>query len=146
MAVKLVRLKSGEEIVANIKEVFSKENNERPLAYVFEDACIVGLEQSKPEVLNEDAPHEENIETRIVMRKWLVLTEDKSHMIPLDWVITFANPAPDVLKVYEARVQADTEPATLNFDGGEQPETLNDIANEITEEPINEDSDSTIQE
>jgi hypothetical protein len=107
MALKLIRLKSGEELIANVKEIFSKENNERPLAYMFEDPCVVAIEQNR-DFLTEEGENSTDVGARIIMRKWLPLTDDVDHMVPLDWVITFANPAQDVVDIYNNRKPQET--------------------------------------
>jgi len=129
MAVKFVKLKSGEELVADVKEVFKQKGDDRPLAYMLKDACILGVEQeSQPELLNEDGT-EDAIVARLVLRKWIVFTDDNEQVVPLDWVVTFANPSQDVINVYEKRMEVDR---------AEQVNT--------TGEDTDADSGSTIQE
>ena len=130
MAVKIIRLKSGEELVADVKEVMSKaDGGDRPIAYMLDNPCLIGIEQEqKPELLNEDGS-EDQIQARLVIRKWIIFTNQTQQMIPLDWVVTFSDPTEDVLNVYNKRLEA------------EQVEQVN-----TTEEQINEDTDLIVEE
>ena len=130
MAVKIIRLKSGEELVADVKEVMNRaDEGDRPIAYMLDQPCIIGLEQEKePEYLTEDGS-EDQIQARLIIRKWMIFTNQTQQMIPLDWVVTFADPTDDVLGVYNQRLEA------------EQAEPVN-----TTEEEINADPDPTVQE
>ena len=99
MTVKLVMLKSGEDIIADVKELKSEE---RIVGYYFQDPLIVKMHHSEePTVLNEEGSSRE-YESRISVQfyPWIPLSEESRIPCSADWVVTIVEPVKNVKKLY----------------------------------------------
>ena len=103
MSVKLLLLKSGEQIIADAKELRLKEDV--PIAdkvYGYLLTLPHKVTANKPLVLTENVDEDRNVE--ITLSPWIILTEDKVMTIPKEWVITIVNPIESIVKMYEEKI------------------------------------------
>lgn len=101
MTVKLALLKSGEDVIADIREAISEETN-KLVSYIFSDPYVVKLTQ--PQVLMEDSEKPETRAYNISVYPWVPLSDDTDIAINPDWVITIVEPAATLKKSYEERM------------------------------------------
>ena len=104
MSVKLLLLKSGEQILADAKELRRKEDDVPAIDKVY--GYLVSKPHkvltNKPFVLTENINEERNVE--ITLSPWILLTEDKVMTIPKEWVITIVNPIESIVKMYQEKI------------------------------------------
>ena len=98
MSVKLLLLKSGEQVISDVKELVRKDSD-RVYGYVLHKPHEIVT--SKAVVLTEDASDDRNVE--VTLSPWILLTEDKSMTVPQDWIITIVNPIESIVKMYEEK-------------------------------------------
>ena len=98
MSIKLLYLKSGEQVISDVKELIRKDSD-KVYGYVLHKPHEVVA--SKAVVLTEDASDDRNLE--VTLSPWILLTEDKSLTVPQDWIITIVNPIGSILKMYEEK-------------------------------------------
>ena len=98
MSVKLLLLKSGEQVISDVKELIRKDSD-KVYGYVLHRPHKVVA--NKAVVLTEDASDNRNIE--ITLSPWILLTEDKSMTVPQDWIITIVNPIKSIVEMYEEK-------------------------------------------
>ena len=98
MSIKLLYLKSGEQIISDVKELIRKDSN-KVYGYVLHKPHEIVA--SKAVVLTEDANDDRKVE--VTLSPWILLTEDKSMTIPQDWIITIVNPIESIVKMYEEK-------------------------------------------
>ena len=99
MTVKLLLLKSGEQVLADTKELRRKDDVpmiDKVYGYLLSKPHKVTA--NKPLVLTENVNEERNVE--ITLSPWILLTEDKVMTIPKEWVITIVNPIESIVKMY----------------------------------------------
>ena len=99
MSVKLVMLKSGEDIITDVKELKSEEGI---VGYYFHNPLIVQINHpEKPTVLNEDSSSRE-YESKISVQfyPWIPLSEESRIPCSADWVVTIVEPVKNVKKLY----------------------------------------------
>ena len=99
MSVKLLLLKSGEQVLADTKELRRKDDVpmiDKVYGYLLSKPHKVTA--NKPLVLTENINEERNVE--ITLSPWILLTEDKVMTIPKEWVITIVNPIESIVKMY----------------------------------------------
>lgn len=101
MTVKLALLKSGEDVIADIKEAVSEETN-KVISYIFSDPYVVKLTQ--PQVLMEDLEKSETRSYNISVYPWMPLSDDTDIAINPDWIVTIVEPAEKLKKSYEERM------------------------------------------
>lgn len=101
MTVKLVVLKSGENIITEIKEGIIED---KVVCYILNDPCNVVINGTYKIVDNES--QEDNLINRvsITLNKWPSLSQDRVVQLPLDWVVTIVEPNEQLKKLYEDQV------------------------------------------
>ena len=107
MSVKLLLLKSGEQVLADTKELRRKEDVpmvDKVYGYLLTQPHKVSA--NKPLVLTENVDEQRNVE--ITISPWILLTEDKVMTIPKEWVITIVNPIESVVKMYQEKVNGES--------------------------------------
>ena len=92
MTVKLVLLKSGEDIIADVTEMrVGEDKDAKIIGYFFDKACIVKL---------RDSQDEEKTGFKISMFPWMPLSADSNIPVPSDWVVTIVEPKDQLKKMY----------------------------------------------
>ena len=103
MSVKLLLLKSGEQILADAKELRRKDDV--PMVdkvYGFLLTQPHKVTANKPVVLTENFDEQRNVE--ITISPWILLTQDKVMTVPKEWVITIVNPIDSIVKMYQEKI------------------------------------------
>ena len=100
MSVKLLLLKSGEDVIADVKEMcMGEEEKPTVVGYFLRYPCRVKL------VANEsDHKGEQKVPFRMQLTPWMPLS--KAELIPVvaDWVVTATEPIDELLEAYEKGV------------------------------------------
>lgn len=100
MSIKLALLKSGETIIADVKELVSEE---KPCAYIFENPHKVLTERTI--LLTEEIEQDAKIE--VSLSPWIILAKDTQMLVSLDWVVTLVEPIESVKKLYEDKINGE---------------------------------------
>ena len=103
MSVKLVMLKSGEDIITDVKELKSEEGI---VGYYFHNPLVVKMyHPEEPTVLTEDGSSRE-YESKISVQfyPWIPLSEESRIPCSADWVVTIVEPVKNVKKLYQERL------------------------------------------
>ena len=111
MSVKLVMLKSGEDIIADVKEIKSVE--QEVIGYFFHDPLIVKTySPEEPMVLSEESGSVKDYGTTkefsskigITFYPWIPLSADQKIPCSADWVITIVEPVEKLTKQYQEKI------------------------------------------
>jgi hypothetical protein len=95
MSVKLLILKSYEDVIADVKEMLS---GDRVVGYILNNPFVVRLEDG-----NVDFP------ARITFYPYAPLSKDKDIPIPCDWVVSIVEPLDEVKDSYLEQVNGKSE-------------------------------------
>tara|TARA_S200002703_G_scaffold68815_1_gene59728 strand:- start:230 stop:562 length:333 start_codon:yes stop_codon:yes gene_type:complete len=98
MSVKLAILKSGETIIAEIKELIS---DEKICGYLFEKPHVV---QERTSIFLTEDTDETSRDLEISMSPWIILTKDDNIPIRPDWIVTIVEPIDTIGEMYEEKV------------------------------------------
>jgi len=98
MSVQLALLKSGEEVIADIKELRSSEGDEL-VSYVFKDPYSIKIKTSQVLIEANDAPKHD-----VVYYKWMSLSKDSDIIVNKDWVVCITDPLDSITKSYTERM------------------------------------------
>ena len=99
MTVKLAILKSGEDIVADIKEMVVGEGDDRRVVgYVLTKPCGVSLNSKALKVDDEEDRYQ------VKLFPWCPLSKNTKIPITADWVVTIVDPVDKVKQMYETEV------------------------------------------
>ena len=110
MTVKLVMLKSGEDIIADVKEIKSEQD---VVGYFFHDPLIVKMySPEEPVVLSEEngvesehgTTKEISSKVGITFYPWVPLSAEKKIPCSADWVITMVEPVENLKKLYQEKI------------------------------------------
>ena len=113
MTIKVLVLKSGEDVIADIQEMMSSDD--QVMGYFLTKPCVVKL-QAK----------ETNNDVSVRMHPWMPIAREK--MIPLstDWVVTMVTPVDKILEMYQTQVLNDgNEETDQTTSSNEQSEDSN---------------------
>ena len=99
MTVKLAILKSGEDIVADIKEMIVGEGADaRVVGYVLTKPCGVTLNSKALKIDDEKDTYQ------LKLFPWCPLTKQEKIPIPSDWVVTIVEPIDKIAEMYKKEV------------------------------------------
>ena len=103
MTIKILVLKSGEDVIADIKEMMTPDN--KVMGYLLTKPCVVKLVSTAPLTAEEDDPdNEHSSEVRIRMHPWAPLAKEKEVPLTSEWVVTMVTPIDKVLDMYKTQV------------------------------------------
>ena len=98
MSIQLTLLKSGEEVIADIKEIRQEETDEL-VSYLFKDPYCVKIKTTQVLVEQETRPKHQ-----LAYYKWMSLSKDDDIIVNRDWVVCISEPLDTVKKNYEEKV------------------------------------------
>ena len=106
MSIKVALLKSGESVIADIKELISNDNI---CGYLFENPNVITY--SEPEVLPEE---NQTNKLKLSLIPWILITSDTKIPVRSDWVITIVEPIEEVKKIYEEKINESNQDNRVN--------------------------------
>ena len=116
MSIQLTLLKSGEEVIADIKEI-RQEGTDELVSYLFKDPYYVKIKTTEVLVEQETRPKHE-----LAYYKWMTLSKDNEIIVNKDWVVCITNPIDSVKQNYEERINGrrsnDSDGSSNGRDGG----------------------------
>ena len=116
MSIQLTLLKSGEEVIADIKEI-RQEGTDELISYLFKDPYYVKIKTTEVLVEQETRPKHE-----LAYYKWMTLSKDDEIIVNKDWVVCITNPLDSVKQNYEEKMNGrrsnDTDGSTNGSGGG----------------------------
>ena len=98
MSIQLTLLKSGEEVIADIKEI-RQEGTDELVSYLFKDPYCVKIKTTQVLVEDESRPKHE-----LAYYKWMSLSKDNDIIVNKDWVVCITDPLDSVKKNYEEKM------------------------------------------
>jgi hypothetical protein len=102
MTVKLVLLKSGEDIIADVQEmVIGTEESKKVIGYFFDKPCIVKMRD--PSIFSEEESEEKDDKKaayQVALFPWMPLTKDNKIPVAADWVVTITEPIDKLKEMY----------------------------------------------
>ena len=98
MSIKLVLLKSGEQVIADAKELVA---DDKVRGYLLNKPQKVSA--TKPILLTEVSGSDDpNIQ--ITLAPFILLTKDEDIVVPTDWVVTVVEPLETLVEMYQEKV------------------------------------------
>ena len=99
MSIKLIMLKSGEQLIAEAKELVNDEKEVK--GYLLDKPHKVIT--NTPLLLTEEQSNDSSVE--VTLSPWILLSEDQEVVVKPDWVITVVQPLPSVIKMYKEKLK-----------------------------------------
>ena len=117
MSTKLALLKSGEDVIADIKEI-RQETTDELISYLFKNPYCVKIKKTEVLVENELKPKPKH---ELAYYKWMSLSKDDDIIVNKDWVVCITDPLETVKNNYEEKMNGrrsnDTDGSSNGRDG-----------------------------
>ena len=98
MTVKLLLLKSGEDIIADVTEMVVGDEEERAIVgYFLDKPCVIRMRD--PNLLEENGSKKQS-GFQGSLFPWIPLSKDTRIPVPADWLITMVEPAYKLKEMY----------------------------------------------
>ena len=98
MTIKFIVLKSGEQLISDIKEMaVGEEDDQKVVGYFLHRPCIVKMKN--PGVIDQEK-NKTKAGFEVTLIPWLSLTQDEVIPIPSDWLVTMVEPVPQLTQMY----------------------------------------------
>ena len=99
MTIKLLLLKSGEDMIANVKEmVFGEGDDQRVVGYYLNRPCIIRMRD--PNMISELQDGEQRSGYEVSLFPWIPLSAEETIPVPSDWVVTMVEPTAKLKEMY----------------------------------------------
>jgi len=100
MTIKLLLLKSGEDIISDIKEmVIGEDEDRRVVGYFLNKPCLVKMRD--PSLLTEESTEEQKKAAyQVSLYPWMPLSKDSVIPVAADWVVTIVEPIVKLSEMY----------------------------------------------
>jgi hypothetical protein len=125
MTIKLLLLKSGEDIISDIKEmVIGEEEDRRIVGYFLNKPCLVKMRD--PSLLTEESTEEQKKAAyQVSLYPWMPLSKDQVIPVAADWVVTIVEPIVKLSEMYVEDVLSRGTEANQNSSTTEQSNSNN---------------------
>ena len=97
MSIKLTLLKTGEQIISDMKELVS-EGDENAHAYMLENPHTVEINEKQ--FVTEEEKKDGDFGINVTLLPWIILSKDSQMIIPTDSVLTVVEPLDSVTQLY----------------------------------------------
>ena len=98
MTIKLLLLKSGEDIIADVTEMAVGEEEERTIVgYFLDKPCVIRMRD--PNLIEEQGPKKQS-GFQVSLFPWIPLSKETRIPVPSDWLITMVEPAYKLKEMY----------------------------------------------
>ena len=99
MSIKLLLLKSGEDIISDITEMAVGENEDRRVVgYFLNKPCVIKM--LDPRTLGEEEGNKQKAGFQVSLFPWMPLSKEDTIPITSDWVITIVEPITKLKDMY----------------------------------------------
>ena len=98
MTIKLLILKSGEEMISDINEMaVGEEDDQKVVGYFLRRPCLVKMKN--PGVIDQEK-NKTKAGFEVSLIPWIALSEEEVIPIPADWLVTMVTPVKQLETMY----------------------------------------------
>ena len=98
MTIKLMLLKSGEDLIADVAEmVVGEDENRRVVGYYLTKPCLVRMRNPN---LVEESEKDKKTGFEVSLYPWIPLSADEKIPVPADWLVTIVEPTVKLKEMY----------------------------------------------
>ena len=98
MTIKLLILKSGEEMISDINEMaVGEEDDQKVIGYFLRRPCLVKMKN--PGLIDQEK-NKTRAGFEVSLIPWIALAEEEVIPIPADWLVTMVTPVEQLKKMY----------------------------------------------
>ena len=96
MSIKVAVLQSGDQIIADMKEIVSED---KPIAYLFHKPQKVVLNN---QIVLSETKDKSSIE--VTLQNWILISDEDDIPVSVNQVVTLVDPVSSIKKMYEEKV------------------------------------------
>ena len=97
MSIKLTLLKSGQQLISEMKELVP-EDQEQVHAYLLDNPHTVEINEKQ--FITEEEKKDGDFGINVTLLPWMILSQDTQMIIPVDSVLTVVEPLESVTQLY----------------------------------------------
>ena len=102
MSIKLTILKSGMQLISEMKELVAEETNQAH-AYLLENPHMVEVNENR--FITEEEKKDGDFGINVSLLPWIMLSKDKKMIIPIDSVLTVVEPLDALTDLYKEKLE-----------------------------------------
>ena len=100
MAIKLLLLKSGEDMIADVREMsYGEDDSRRVVGYYLNRPCVIKMRDPN-EMPDLQDGNTKRAGFEVSLFPWIPLTSEETIPVPTDWVITIVDPVAKLKEMY----------------------------------------------
>ena len=103
MSIKLTLLKTGEQLISDMKEL-SEDGKDEPKAYLLENPHTVEINEKQ--FMTEEEKKDGDFGINVTLLPWIILSQDNQMIVPIDSVLTIVEPLNSVTQLYIDKLKA----------------------------------------
>ena len=103
MSIKLTLLKTGEQLISEVKELVP-EGQEQVQAYLLENPHTVEINEKH--FVTEEEKKDGDFGINVTLLPWIILSQDNQMIVPFDSVFTVVEPLNSVTQLYIDKLKA----------------------------------------
>ena len=103
MSIKITVLKTGEQLISDMKELMA-EGQEHAPAYLLDNPHT--YEINEKQFITEEEKEEGDYGIDVSLLPWLILSKDSQMIIPVDSVLTVVEPVDALTKLYQDKMDS----------------------------------------
>jgi hypothetical protein len=123
MTIKLLVLKSGEDIVADVQEMVVED---KVVGYFLNKPCIVKMANYTPVEDEETTEKKRKNAYQVKFYPWVPLAKDPMIPISMDWIVTMVEPMDKLTKLYVEDILEYDQRTKINQDSNTDDESDSD--------------------
>ena len=98
MTIKLMLLKSGEDVISDVTEMrVGTDDESQVIGYNLNKPCVVKMRD--PTLTKEEGPHKQS-GFSVSLFPWMPLSKQEDIPVPADWMITMVEPVTKLKEMY----------------------------------------------
>ncbi len=98
MTIKLMLLKSGEDVISDVTEMrVGTDDESQVIGYQLDKPCVVKMRD--PNLVKEEGAHKQS-GFSVSLFPWMPLTKQEKIPVPADWMITMVEPIDKLKEMY----------------------------------------------
>tara|TARA_B100000427_G_scaffold11320_1_gene9406 strand:- start:516 stop:968 length:453 start_codon:yes stop_codon:yes gene_type:complete len=138
MSVQLALLKSGEEVIADIKEF--RDSDDELVSYLFKNPFAIKIKTSQL-LIEEDSGSPKH---EVLYYKWMSLSKDTDIIVDKDWIVCITDPLDSIKQSYQERMNGRRNDSNESSDGSGDAGSIGSIGSNQSGGGIEGTSDSSV--
>jgi len=122
MTIKVLLLKSGEDVIADVKEMVSSDK--KVLGYFLTKPCVIKMSNTDNLTTEElDSKSEKKSEFSVTMYPWMPIAKEKTIPLSTDWVVTMVTPVEKIYEMYQEDILKNGKESNQSSSSSEQTDS-----------------------